>query len=270
VGRHLSIRNNTKLRLNLCGRNNTIENNCPERGILFQLSHLDLKAELSILNPDEHGTTDSKKSSKSGNLFSEKKWGFDPDVLNLGKDIVLEGYFQSEKYFSAIKDIIREDLSISLKTEETLFNEYKDEILATNSVSIHIRRGDYLNLDTHYICSLNYYSRSVEFLQNQLNNLHFFIFSDDIKWCSEHFSPKVCHHVDIEESEINPLIDLKLMSLCKHHIITNSSFSWWAAWLNNKANKIVVSPDRWFSTEAALRWKVGRDPILDDWKTIEP
>ncbi len=268
VGRNLSIRRNTTLKLNLCGSED--KNNCLKNSLLRQLSQFNLKAELSVIRPAATKSIGSEKILPPTTIFEEKEWGFIPEVLELDGNITLEGYFQSEKYFIEIEDVIREDLTLSVNSDEPLFNRYRDEILRTNSVSIHVRRGDYLELDSHNICTLNYYSKSIEFLQSQFSDLQFFVFSDDINWCSENFRFKSRTFVNMNKAENNPLLDFKLMSSCKHNIITNSSYSWWAAWLNDNVEKLVVSPDRWFSKEAALRWKVGSEPLLEDWKTIKP
>jgi hypothetical protein len=120
---------------------------------------------------------------------------------------------------------------------------------STQSISIHVRRGDYVSNTTaaqHGVCGLDYYRRAVEYMLARLQSAHFFVFSDDPVWTRENLvlpgdATYVQHNVATSAFQ-----DLRLMSLCKHHIVANSSFSWWGAWLNPGANKLVVCPKQWF------------------------
>jgi len=131
--------------------------------------------------------------------------------------------------------------------------QFAQQILAKESISLHIRRGDYVsNVYTnsvHGTCSLDYYQQAVTLLESKLNNPHFFIFSDDLAWAKEHLS--FIENVTFVELDVNiPDHDeMFLMSQCLHHIIANSSFSWWGAWLNKNLDKIVIAPKRWFIDE---------------------
>ena len=114
-----------------------------------------------------------------------------------------------------------------------------------NSVSIHVRRGDYLkhkNLQTHGLCSLDYYKKAIDYLLDQKSNLNFFVFSDDLEWCKNNFD----FVQNIFYCEGSPIEDFILMSSCKYNIIANSSFSWWSAFLNQNQNKIIIYPNNWF------------------------
>ncbi len=156
--------------------------------------------------------------------------------LEKNKNYLLEGYFQSESYFFPVADLIRKELSVSKEKEEEFRNKYD----LTNSTSIHIRRTDYLTSGGfHPILPLSYYSKALSFLKSK----NVFVFSDDIQWCKENLEfDNLCF---IENS--NNYEDLWLMSLCDNNIIANSSFSWWAAWLNRNKNKKVISPKIWFN-----------------------
>ena len=123
-----------------------------------------------------------------------------------------------------------------------------DKILETNSVSLHIRRGDYVSLDyvnkIHGVCALDYYKRAIEYITKRVNPPHFFLFSDDIDWVVENL--KMEHPftvVDINKGK--GWLDMNLMKQCKHNIIANSSFSWWGAWLNENPQKIIIAPEKW-------------------------
>ena len=175
-------------------------------------------------------------------------YGFDTNFLNLKGNYYVRGFFQSEKYFSEIKNIIREELIINeqyLPIDLELVNKINN---SENSVSIHIRRGDYIHnltsMDVHGICSKDYYVKSIRLIKEKLgtDNIHFYIFTDDANWVRNEMNWEVdCTLV----SDKKPIEDFYLMSLCKHNIIANSTFSWWAAWLNENENKSIFVPKQW-------------------------
>jgi hypothetical protein len=182
----------------------------------------------------------------------EKHFHFDPNILKLSDNVYLEGYWQSEKYFADIAGILRQEFTI--KTPQTGKNKELGEKIATcESVSLHIRRGDYAcnphTKDVHGLCGIDYYFRCVEQISQMAKKPHFFIFSDDPKLPRDSFKESypttfVNHNGADEDYE-----DLHLMSQCKHHIIANSTFSWWGAWLNGRSDKIVFAPSQWFAKE---------------------
>lgn len=158
-----------------------------------------------------------------------------------------EGYFQHEKYFKHLREDILKSFSLSVPLDEknqTVLNK----ILETNSVSIHIRRGDYVHLEhvskTHGTCSLDYYKKAVEYITKKVENPHFFIFSDDIDWVIKNFKIEYPFMV-VDFNQEKEYFDLNLMKNCKHNIIANSSFSWWGGWLNENPQKIVIAPKKW-------------------------
>lgn len=157
---------------------------------------------------------------------------FDSNLFNNCPDHTdIFGYFQSEKYFSSIKQLILEDFTFINRDSEFLD-------LAKNSVSIHVRRGDYLLLQSyHPVATMAYYKRAMDILGEG----PFILFSDDVEWCRSEDVFKDCTIIDVSDSEA-----MFLMSQSKHNIISNSSFSWWGAWLNTNKHKIVVSPKGWF------------------------
>ena len=138
-----------------------------------------------------------------------------------------------------------------------------DLIHETNSVSLHVRRGDYVKLQhIHGLCDLDYYAHAIRFITEHLTNPHFFIFSDDIQWVTNNLKIGFSHtFVDINHGH-DSAWDMWLMANCKHNIIANSSFSWWGAWLNQNPNKIVVAPAQWFADGQQT------DIISDDWTKI--
>ena len=182
--------------------------------------------------------------------IAESKHNYTSDILNSPKNSLLFGYWQTEKYFSQIQDIIRKDFTFK-KPLSAVNNEFEDKILGSNSISIHIRRGDYVNnVETnlfHGICSPEYYLAGLDLIKKTIDNIHLFVFSDDMEWVKTNMKFDIpVTYVDNNKGD-EGYIDMQLMSLCKHNIIANSSFSWWGAWLNNNPDKIVVAPSKWFN-----------------------
>ncbi len=192
---------------------------------------------------------------------------FDPEILTLSDDVYLEGYWQSEKYFFDIRDVIRKEFypRAPLSAEGM---KIADSVSSCESVSIHIRRGDYVSnalVNSHHgVCSLKYYHQGIQYIASHMPELNFFVFSDDPLWCRQNLHiPFHTSFIDRNDPE-RDYEDLHLMSLCKHHIIANSSFSWWGAWLATSPYKIVVGPKKWF----ALKERSTQDLIPRDWITL--
>ncbi len=174
---------------------------------------------------------------------------FDPSILTLPDNVYLEGIWQSEKYFMDIAEIIRKEFTF--KNPSVGKNKELSELITSvEAVSIHVRRTDYVHnpqtQQMHGSCGIDYYRRCVEELTKKIKNPHFFIFSDDPAWISTNlklpYTTTLVTHNQADQGHE----DLRLMSQCKHHIIANSSFSWWGAWLNPRSEKIVFAPQRWF------------------------
>jgi len=153
----------------------------------------------------------------------------------------LDGYWQSEKYFIEIEDTVRE----CLKPSESTITKLKEKYSTKNSVSIHIRKTDYVTSNGyHPIQPIKYYKDGL----NHIDYENILVFSDDINWCKENL--KFDNIIFVEDND--DIEDLWLMSLCNHNIIANSSFSWWGAWLNNNKNKKVIAPKNWFGDKSGL------------------
>jgi len=179
----------------------------------------------------------------------ERHYHFDPDILQLPDNVYLEGYWQSPKYFSDIQDIIRTEFTVK-SGPGTGNRSMAEEIGRTESVAIHVRRGDYVSnpsISNRYgTCSMEYYQTAMKTILGQVRQPHFFVFSDDAAGAKENLSwiaPST--FIDLNGPD-NAFEDMRLLSLCKHHIIANSSFSWWGAWLSKKPEKIVIAPRQWF------------------------
>lgn len=177
--------------------------------------------------------------------FSESGTDYHPTFFQCPAHTYLEGYWQSEKYFKGIETSIREAFVFKKHITDSV-NHILNHITSVNSVSVHVRRGDYLKLQHMYaLCSLEYYEKAVQFLSGKVKApLVLFVFSDDIDWCKENFK----FHTEIHFIQTGDLYkDLFLMTQCRHHIIANSSYSWWGAWLNAHTDKIVIAPAKWYN-----------------------
>lgn len=201
----------------------------------------------------------------SSRLLKEKSLLFDDSFFNIKDNCYIDGYFQSEKYFKHIRDILLEQFTI--KTDISDYTKKMKEYIlgSTSSCSVHIRRGDFINtsnLKIHGSCSLEYYKRAIRHLEKNKENMNYFIFSDDIKWCKENLQIENARYIDGKEKRL-PHEDIYLMSLCQNNIIANSSFSWWGAWLNQNEEKVVIAPKRWFADEKLE--SESKDIVCDDW-----
>lgn len=204
------------------------------------------------------------------NLYIEKSLVFDSGFLKLSGKSQLVGYFQSEKYFSSIRKVLLEDFAIKepLRQSDRLIEKH---ILETNSISVHVRRGDYVSNPSanavHGTCDQSYFSKALRELKDK-NALPpggvLFVFSDDIEWCKNNlnFDNKT---IFVDGDPTRPEVDIHLMSKCKHNIISNSTFSWWGAWLNVNPQKIVVAPLQWFSPDSGHD---DRDIVPSSWHKI--
>ena len=245
VGRHLAIKNNTDLSFNF--EYYIRKNDLFGRRIRNILKYFNIDRALYCKVSSKHilKIAGINWPFPRYNQFKEDSDEFLPDVLKLKKGTSIKGFFQSEKYFEEIEQVIRNDFKIDNSSFGEECRVYESQILSKNSVGIHVRRGDYLKTDLRSICDINYFLTSIECMKNKLVSPHFFVFSDDLNWCKNNLNIPGCSIVEIEHSRKNPVIDLHLMSNCKHNIISNSSFSWWGAWLNENEDKIVIAPDKW-------------------------
>lgn len=183
-------------------------------------------------------------------LVVEPHFHYWSGINNLTKDCYLDGYWQSEKYFINIADQIRKDFTFKLPMQSANA-ELVRQIALVNSVSLHVRRGDYAsnpkNIATHGLCSIEYYRAAIIHIVKHIKSPNFFVFSDDIEWVKDNLKLDFPHqYVDHNQGK-ESYNDMRLMSLCKHNIIANSSFSWWGAWLNSNEKKLVIAPKQWFA-----------------------
>ena len=204
-------------------------------------------------------------------IYEEPYFHYNDLVYDLPDHIDVMGYFQSEKYFEHCKEEVRRQLTPRkefIDKAQSFLNSILGESYHTNCegeiISIHVRRaGCYTHKQNiHPSLPIDYYRRATQYFRQELNNPKFIIFSDDIEWCKENFIwEDFKFAVDNE-----PIVDLVAMSLCDHHIIANSSFSWWSAWLNASGSKIVIRPKVWFGPKGP---QDTQDLCPENWKIFK-
>lgn len=180
-----------------------------------------------------------------------------------GEDNYYRGYWQSYKYFDSISEIVKSCFIFPSFTEkENITIESYIENNRNNTISIHVRRGDYLNQKLlSNLCSTNYYQNAIAKIENKIKNPVYIVFSDDIQWCKENLDLSNVKFIDWNMGD-SSFRDMQLMSLCDHNIIANSSFSWWGAYLNSNEGKTVIAPKDWFTGNET------RDLIPIEWERV--
>ncbi|ATZ80616.1 alpha-1,2-fucosyltransferase [Bodo saltans virus] len=199
----------------------------------------------------------------------KKEKNYKYELINIDKNdksYQLEGYYQSYKYFEKYRNVILELFDMGNEIEEKIKSEFKKISNNTITISIHVRRGDYLKLsDYHLNLPLSYYKTAIDYMN--ADDVTFLIFSDDIEWCKENFKGvnnifiTGNYGIDFLPEEV---VQLKFMSLCNHNVIANSSFSWWGAWLNKNEDKVIIAPKKWFSKDDIDT----SDLLPEEWKKI--
>jgi len=189
---------------------------------------------------------------------------YDPGVLALHEPVCLVGYWQSERYFIDIADRIRGDFTLQQAMTGT--NAKLLELArSAGSVGLHVRRGDFVSLNdaaqVHGLCSIDYYRRAISLVKERCPECHFLVFSDDPQWARAEL-PLDASAVFVTGNAETPELDMALMSACRHHIIANSSFSWWSAWLGYSPEQVVIAPSPWYASPkldardlAVARWQ---------------
>lgn len=258
AGRALSIARNTPLCLDV----SDFPGYRPHQG--FELSRV-FSCPVTLAEPDDVRAVLGWQSSwlarrivarpalrllRSRHFVAEPHFHYWPGIRDVSLPCYLMGYWQSERYFADVAQTIRTDFTF--RQPMTGCNlELAEEIGAVNAVGLHVRRGDYASnsktLATHGVCPLAYYEAAIRYIAESVEAPHFFVYSDDMDWVRANLNiDQPCRYVDHNRGT-ESFNDMRLMSLCRHHIIANSSFSWWGAWLNPHEDKIVVGPQRWFS-----------------------
>jgi hypothetical protein len=191
------------------------------------------------------------RANYSDGIFRESSYRYDSRINTLKSPALILGYWQSEMYFADIAQLIRKEFVASISNDLAslkIINEIKR--LSNRSVSLHVRRGDYVTdahtASYHGTCTLDYYNSACARISAIVDSPHFFVFSDDPSWINNNFVLEYPYTVVSPDSPNQALNELMIMKACAHHIIANSTFSWWGAWLSNQAQKIVIAPKLWF------------------------
>jgi hypothetical protein len=255
VGRHLAKKHGTSLILDASGYENQTAGDTPREYELGSFKHLGTVAGAEELRKIRIATNpsaiDKMLIRKSGlNVIREEGFPFQPAVLDAPDDSYLIGYWQTEKYFADIREELLKDFTLANEPDEA--NRKTAEAIASCvAVSLHVRRGDYVTNENaakfHGMTTLDYYREAIATMAEKVKKPHFFVFSDDPEWCqknlkSDHPMTYVTNNAGDKGYE-----DMRLMRQCQHHIIANSSFSWWGAWLNPSRGKVVIAPGHWFN-----------------------
>ncbi len=278
LGRKLSIINKTELRLDTSWFDSGNFSTTPRE---YELNIFNIKAELATGNDIRklkepytnpffrmlYSRYNSILPYYKRNIVEENQFDFDKNILKTGDNTFFYGYWQSDKYFYDIRNELLNDFTLKNDLSE------KNAELAViidkcESVSIHVRRADYVS-DTrihnvHGVCSESYYDNAIRYLSVILTRPVFFIFSDDIEWCKTHLKFDGKKYFISHNTGNTSCFDMRLMSLCRHNIIANSSFSWWSAWLNTNPGKIIIAPQTWFRDPS----KNTKDLIPDTWQRL--
>ena len=247
AGYSIAKKNNVKLSLDLRRFNRREDHNGFELQKVF-----DIYSKVDFLNnPVNFGFINFKEILNNIDItfhtFKEPHFNYTNKILDIPKHSTLNGYWQSELYFKDYTQEIRKIFSFSKQLDKKN-SLIANEIDQNNSISIHVRRGNYLlktNIN-HNVNLKEYYLTAIKKTSILFDNPKYFIFTDDPLWVAKNFT---LNHsftvVDINRGS-DSFYDMYLMSLCKCNIIANSSFSWWGAWLNNKENKTIYAPKNWF------------------------
>jgi hypothetical protein len=210
--------------------------------------------ELNAFGINKRLQSDDITNSSHYTHYSETSFFYSPLIQHCSLNTYLEGYFQSERYFIDHAQLIHQTFRFIDELPYS-YQHLRDAIFSDNSsIALHIRRGDYLTIrqgNEHPICSLSYYERAIRYLADRIDKPTIYVFSDDPTWVHQAFRIPNYRIVIVDSRQANRNADdLHLMHLCKHHILANSSFSWWGAWLANHPNQIVIGPERWFGNES--------------------
>jgi len=238
-----------------------------------ELCFINLEEHLEYLNNDSTHQVNLKHAFEylKLNQFSNKKTvnkqpqkytvsSFPFEYFNLipKNDSLIEDFFQSEKYFLDNEKAIKNDFKATDEIKEML---NKFDFFSYRTTAIHVRRGDYINFNQfHHVQSIEYYQKAIDLTKDFTEK--FIIFSDDIQWCKNNFKGNKFIFIENQKD----YIELYMMANCQNNIISNSSFSWWAAWLNENKNKVIIAPQKWFGP--ALNYLSEKDIIPEQWIKI--
>lgn len=173
-------------------------------------------------------------------IYEHKTYTFQQEIFEQKGNIFLQGYWQSYKYFDEYKNDLKRQF-MPVYEQKSDIKKLIENLKTHESVAVHIRRGDYITVNG--CIDMNYYNRAIYYLDNKFDNLNFYFFSDDIDWVKNYFGQKITYNYVSINSTSQSLDEFFAMSACKNQIISNSTYSWWAAYLNDNINKIIIAPE---------------------------
>jgi len=271
-GRYLSIKHNSILKLDITD----LLDRTPKKDFVYRDYDLDI---FNIV--EEFATADEvlklkgkipgrgvkllhKMIGSKNGYVVEAVPNFSYKYYNSPDNVYLAGYWQAEKYFGDIADIIRKDFVVKEELSE-LSKGLLKQIQQSNSVCVNVRRGDFVTNPAHNVCDLRYYNEAKSIVSSKISDPHFYVFSDDIEWCSKNldfYSPAT--YVSHEYAGRKFQDYLRLMAQCKHFVIPNSSFAWWAIYLSGSRDNVVVAPKKWIADDKYN----DKDVYRDNWIKI--
>jgi hypothetical protein len=279
LGRHLAHLNNTELKLDT----SYLLDRRPRPNVVFR------DFDLPIFNIKAEVASDKEVAAFTGSYTSKLRayWhhrvtskvfppkvvretspSYDPNILETEDNSYLVGYWQSEKYFKAIEDTIRADFTFKqpvLRESEPL----AQAIRQSNSVCLNVRRTDFVTVpsssETLGFVGSDYYKRAMANMEENMTDLHYFVFSDDLEWCKNNLKTRrPLTFVEHDHAGNKFCNYLQLMTFCKHFIIPNSTFAWWGAWLSKGEGKTVILPVKWFASISVQHSSIH----IDNWITV--
>jgi Glycosyl transferase family 11 len=256
LGRHLAILNDCQLKLELGYFGS--EKSWPFRLDHFETHHAGVAtpAEISGIHARD-GVWRKLLPASLRVVARDKNERFQPEVLKFKADCLLDGYWQSEKYFKGIEHVLRDELQIKSELLSDEYHRVLGRVREATSVSLAVRRGDYISLGAP-LATVDFYQRAIDELKKFVSDPTLVVFSDDIAWVKDNLTVDLPVMWIDQDLGLHDFERMQLMSECKHHIIANSTFSWWGAWLNRDQGKRVIYP------EVALS-HLNRDLMLADW-----
>lgn len=257
LGRRLSIERKTVLKLDTSW--------FPTQTLrTFQLDPFNIRAEIAAQSEVDRFVRNKQRDLPSflfrryqrllpyyrRSFVREQTSGFDHNILQARNNSLLQGYWQSENYFKSIRGTLLQDFTLRVNLPSQL-KGVAEQIRSCNAVCLHVRRGDYANnpqvSQVHGVLSQDYYLQAAAQISKEETDARFFVFSDEPDWAENNLAFLPAAFFVRSPEPKRDFVDLHLMSLCRHFIIANSTFSWWAAWLSSYENRRVIAPKRWFN-----------------------
>lgn len=274
LGRHLSLKNKAVLKFDITAAKT---NPLGDYSLSLEAFHINIHDNLASADEIAKFMKYKRRTGRRWFLYNrfladnrkyiqQKRFCFEPEILHCKDDFYLEGWWQTERYFVDIRDVLLQDFTVRNPLQGKN-KEIAEQIRRTNAISVHVRRCDYVTNPItrafHGELTKTYYDEALFRITANVENPVLFVFSDDTLWVAKNM-PFPSETVYIGWNGSDPHEDMRLMSMCAHNIVANSSFGWWGAWLNRNPNKIVIAPRNWVATSKLDT----KDVVPDSWIKI--